>query len=392
MTGPVRVTVLLAAYNGGAYLREAVDSVLAQTFDGFELLIVDDASTDGSIAALPADARIRVLRNEHNIGQIPSLNRGLREARGEYVARLDHDDVCLPRRLEAQVALLDRSPGVALVATWADIVDTAGRLWTPVRPRVGSFAEFAADVVAGQVFFVHPSLMFRREVVLAVGSFDESLSAAEDHDLYRKLVLARRDARVVEETLLRYRRHEQQMTIANSAAVWQSDGRSYERFLHELAPGAPVYTLRLLLRSDPRFWEEPPLADGELERFLDEAATRLELDPSGRALVGRAVAERVAATLVAGWLGDAAGGYRRRALELARFARRHGSSRPRRLARAYPLLAATSGAGAVLGRLRALAGHALRSEGVEPVRRVARRFRPLRRVYAYLLDTRPRDS
>lgn len=381
----MRVTVLLAAYNGGDYLREAVDSVLAQTFDDFELLIVDDASSDGSVERLPADPRIRVLRNEPNLGQIPSLNRGLREARGEYVARLDHDDVCLPRRLEAQVELLDRSSDVTLVATWADIVDTAGRLWTPVRPRVRSFAEFAASVVAGQIFFVHPSIMFRRDVVLELGGFDESLEAAEDHDLYRKLVLAQHDARIVEETLLRYRRHEQQMTIAKSAAVWRSDARSFERFLHELAPAAPAATVRLLLRSDARFWQEPPLADGELDRFLDAAADRLELDANGRDAVGQAVAERAAATIVAGWLGDAAGGFRSHARELARFAARHNR------ARTYALLAATSGVGAVVGRVRALAAHALRSEDVEPVRRFARRWRPLRRVYARLIDTRARD-
>ncbi len=392
MSGDTHVTVLLAAYNGGAYLREAVDSVLAQTFDDFELLIVDDGSTDGSVAGLPPDPRIRVLRNERNIGQIPSLNRGLREARGVYVARLDHDDVCLPRRLEAQVSVLDRLPRVALVATWADIVDTDGRLWTPVRPRIRSFDEFAAAVVAGQVFLVHPSLMFRRDIVLELGGFDESLSAAEDHDLYRKLVLARQEARVVEKTLLLYRRHEQQMTIANSAAVWESDARSYDGFLHELAPEAPASTLRLLLRSHARFWQEPALADGELDLFLDAAATRLELDPAGRALVGRAVAERATTTMVAGWLGDAAGDYRRRARELARFARAHGASRPRVLGQAYPVLASTSGAGSILGGLRALTARALRSEGVEPARRLARRWRPLRRIYARLVDTRARDS
>ncbi len=84
--------------------------MLAQTFGDFELLIVDDASTDGAVEKLPDDPRIRVLGNASNIGQIPSLNRGLREARGEYVARLDHDDLCLPRRLELQVDVLDAIP------------------------------------------------------------------------------------------------------------------------------------------------------------------------------------------------------------------------------------------------------------------------------------------
>src|SRR5205823_6417419 len=105
---------------------EAVDSVLSQTYVDFELLLVDDASTDAAVDVLPSDPRIRILRNERNIGQIPSLNRGLHDARGEYIARLDHDDVCLPHRLERQVELLDRTPDVALAATWTDIVDNSG--------------------------------------------------------------------------------------------------------------------------------------------------------------------------------------------------------------------------------------------------------------------------
>jgi glycosyltransferase involved in cell wall biosynthesis len=389
----VKITVLLAAYNGGGYLREAVESVIAQTFPDFELLLVDDGSTDGSIEGLPRDPRIRVLRNELNIGQIPSLNRGLREARGEYIARLDHDDVCLPRRLEAQTELLERLPEVALVATWADIVDTTGRLWTPVRPRIHSFAEFAADVVAGRVLFVHPSIMFRRDVVLELGGFDESLDAAEDHDLYRKLVLARQDARVIEETLLRYRRHDQQMTIAKSAHVWKSDARSYDRFLHELAPDSPAQTVRLLLRSDARFWREPVLAEGTLDHFLASASARAGLDPSGRALLGRALARRAAATMVEGWLGDApARAYRLRARELARFARDHGDAASRRVGQSRGLLSATSVAGAALGAARGGLASTLRSRAVAGPRRFARRLRLLRRVYARIVDTRTRDS
>ena len=141
-----RVSVLLAVHNGGEYLHEAVDSVLAQTYEDFELLLVDDASTDGAVDSLAPDTRIRVLRNERNLGQIPSLNRGLQAALGEYVARLDHDDLCFPRRLERQVDLLDSHPAVALAATWADIVETNGALWTHVRPRIDSFADFATVI------------------------------------------------------------------------------------------------------------------------------------------------------------------------------------------------------------------------------------------------------
>jgi glycosyltransferase involved in cell wall biosynthesis len=385
-----RVTVLLAVYNGGAFLRDAVESVLAQTFTDFELLIVDDASTDDALAALPEDPRIRVIRNERNLGQIPSLNRGLREARGALVARLDHDDVCLPRRLELQVDLHDRRPEVALTATWSDIVDTEGRLWTHVRPRLESFGDFVCQIVSGHVNLVHPSLMFRRDVVVGLGGFDESLNASEDQDLYRRLVLARREARVLTETLLHYRRHEQQMTVAKSAAVWESDARSYRAFLAALSPGSPAETIRLLLRKDRRFWDAEPLADDELERFLDSSAATLALAPDERAALARTLARSAAATLLSGWGGDARRpAYRSRAATLARFVAQHGEGRQRSLASALPILTATVPVGRLLGTVRARALDVLRSDRLTHARNVARDSRALRRVYARLVDTRP---
>src|SRR5665647_430445 len=100
-----KVTVLIAVYNGGRFLREALDSVLAQTFTDFELLVVNDGSTDETATILESysDQRIRVITNGKNIGVVGSLRRGLNYARGEYIARIDADDIALPERLEKQV-------------------------------------------------------------------------------------------------------------------------------------------------------------------------------------------------------------------------------------------------------------------------------------------------
>src|SRR3972149_6665359 len=100
-----RVTVLMAVYNGLPYLRQAIESVLTQSFTSFELLVVDDASSDGSVACVRSfnDPRVRLVCNERNLRQTASLNRGLELARGEYIARLDQDDLCAPDRLEKQV-------------------------------------------------------------------------------------------------------------------------------------------------------------------------------------------------------------------------------------------------------------------------------------------------
>lgn len=384
-----RVTVLLAVYNGGAYLREAVDSVLSQTYRDFELVIVDDGSTDGSIEALPADPRIHVLHNERNIGQIPSLNRGLEKAMGEYVARLDHDDICLPRRLERQVELLAALPEVALAATWVDIVETDGRLWARARPVIDSFAEFAAMIVSGQVSLVHPSLMFRRRIVVDLGGFDESLNASEDQDLYRKLLLAGHDARVVKEALLRYRRHENQMTVSKSAAVWESDGRSYDRFLDALSPSTPARTVRLMLRGHSGYWAEPPLSGEQIDLFFESAVTRLGLVDRGRIPLGTAIARRAAVTLLSGWAGDSGpAAFAAGAGALAGFVKRHGDARARLVAAVAPMLTATVPVGALLGATRAALTRALRSEAVNRLRHRARRSRTLRRLYARVADTR----
>src|SRR3712207_3671984 len=109
-----KVTVLMAVYNGEAYLREAVDRILGQTFTDLEFLVVSDGSTDGSAEILRsyADPRLRVVENERNLKLIASLNRGLELARGEYVARMDADDVSLPDRLAKQVAYLEARPEV----------------------------------------------------------------------------------------------------------------------------------------------------------------------------------------------------------------------------------------------------------------------------------------
>src|SRR5512146_2439112 len=106
------VSVVMPVYNSAPYLREAVDSILAQTFTDFEFIIVDDGSSDETPQILDGygDARIRRLRNERNMGVVPTLNCGLAAARGRYVARHDADDISLPTRLEQQVRFLDTHP------------------------------------------------------------------------------------------------------------------------------------------------------------------------------------------------------------------------------------------------------------------------------------------
>ncbi len=118
MDTPPKVTVLTPVYNREQYIATAIESVLAQSFTDFELLLIDDGSTDGSAEILRSyttDPRVRVVRNEQNLGIPQTRNRGIDLARGEYVAMLDSDDWAYPCRLETQVAFLDRHRDVAVV-------------------------------------------------------------------------------------------------------------------------------------------------------------------------------------------------------------------------------------------------------------------------------------
>ena len=110
------ITVLMPVYNGAKYLNEAIDSILNQTFSDFELLIIDDGSTDQSIDLIKAynDPRIKLIVNKKNIGQSATLNKGLELARGKYIARMDQDDISMPERLKKQMGFMDEYPKFAV--------------------------------------------------------------------------------------------------------------------------------------------------------------------------------------------------------------------------------------------------------------------------------------
>lgn len=187
MTDSPRVSVLMSVYNGARYLQEAVDSILGQTFDDFEFIIVDDGSTDATPAILDSytDARIVRLRNEANIGLTRSLNKGLAVARGEYVARQDADDVSLPERLARQVAFLDAYPSIALVGTAYQEVFEDGRpdrqVSMPLKP---------GDVREQLLYhscFCHGSVLARSVCLQAVDGYNEQFVVAQDWDLWLRL-------------------------------------------------------------------------------------------------------------------------------------------------------------------------------------------------------------
>jgi len=247
------ISVVLPVYNGSAYLREAVGSILEQTYRDFELIIINDGSSDDSsqIISTFGDQRIRAFDQE-NIGLAATLNRGISLSRGSYVARQDQDDISYPTRLAKQIAFLEKTPRCGMVGTWAEIWRETDRTDRAHR-HPSENGPLKLDLLFNNPF-VHSSMMLRREVfgrgrVLLHGPIK---AATEDYEMWSR-VCRRFDVANIPEILHVYReaqfsmsreRWEQMMdmVVAISAeniadAAGLSDGNAQARNLAALANG-----------------------------------------------------------------------------------------------------------------------------------------------------------
>ena len=219
------VSVLLSVHNGARTVNAAVESIRAQTFTGWELLLVDDASTDGTSVLLAKldDERIRIIRNAQNRGLAASLNLAFRASRGELIARMDADDVALPQRLATQVAFLRAHPEVDILGSAAILIDGDGRE-LGISTRRETHEEIAATILKENPF-IHPSVVMRRRVLEEL-DYDESLRRAQDYDLWLRGVNRFRYHNL-EEPLLRYKRPDRPTWGSSSEAarvIWKNRG------------------------------------------------------------------------------------------------------------------------------------------------------------------------
>lgn len=247
----LKVSVLMPVYNGSRYLRESVDSILNQTFTDFEFIIIDDGSTDDTWEILTTyadkDQRIRLLRNEENLGLIKSLNKGLNLAKGDYIARQDADDISLPKRFDKQTAVLDHQQEVILVSCDLEIINSEGDL-------TGKFQRACdRNLVAWYLIFYnrvagHSQVMFRRKLVSDLGGYSQINKYSEDYELWCRLVQVN-DIVILPEVLLRQRMHSKSLCAKRGTdqKVWsltQSRQNIKQLIKEEIALGE-VEDLRL---------------------------------------------------------------------------------------------------------------------------------------------------
>jgi glycosyltransferase involved in cell wall biosynthesis len=202
----MKASVVLPAYNSARFLRPALDSILGQTFTDFELIVVDDCSKDATWDIIreyaERDPRVVAMHNDTNLNLANSLNRGIARARGEYIVRMDHDDVSVPGRIQRQVAFLDAHPEVGIVGGTMEIIDERDR---PIGLRKYNLTD---EAIRRNIFryspFCHPATAIRKRVLKAVGGYDHAFNPAEDYELYFRIGTVARFANL-DEIVLRYR-------------------------------------------------------------------------------------------------------------------------------------------------------------------------------------------
>ena len=227
------VTVLMPVYNGSRFLAEAIESILHQTFEDFEFVIIDDASTDSSVEIIKSyfDSRIRLIQNNLNMGQAKTMNKGLRLARAKYIARIDQDDRMKRDRLAKQVEFLEKNPDISLVgSSWEDIDENGVRItysMSPIEPFQCSFELF----VCGENPVAHPSVTFRREIIGLVGGYRAKYTPAEDLDFWLRLGAKDYKFANLGEVLTCYRRTSDQESIKQDTKQVIAHHKALSEFL-----------------------------------------------------------------------------------------------------------------------------------------------------------------
>jgi glycosyltransferase involved in cell wall biosynthesis len=244
----------MPVFNGGPYLSTAIESVLAQTFEDYELVIVDDGSTDGSadvIAGFSRDPRVRAFRKE-NSGISDALNLGLAQARGDWVARLDADDIMLPRRLERQIAFVLADSEIVAAGSYYDIIDAAGRRCATLRPLPRDRDELQRFLDAREpLTFTHPTMIYRRHIAAALGGYRREYEPCEDIELFARMLAMSGVILIQPEILTLYRVHGGAISQHQATEMFMKRHFVYHNFYREL-DGLPAVTYPDYLASRAR--------------------------------------------------------------------------------------------------------------------------------------------
>lgn len=193
-----KVSVIMPVFNKERYLKEAIKSILSQSFINFELIILDDGSTDNSFKVIKSfkDQRIKVFKSKKRQGLAKGLNFLIKKARAEYIARMDGDDLSIKDRLKLQTEFLDKNHEVALVGSWAKVIDGKANI-------IGQFKHPCKyskirEVILSYNPFIHSSVCFRKKIFNNLRGYDEELIYSQDYDLFLRMAVSHKCVNIPE--------------------------------------------------------------------------------------------------------------------------------------------------------------------------------------------------
>lgn len=209
-----KVSILMPVYNAEQYIVQALESIISQSFKDWELILINDASTDNSESVIMQyeDDRIYYIKNTENLRLIKTLNKGIGYCDGEYIARMDADDICLPDRLKQQVDFLDNHPHYLMCGTNASVIDSNGRRTGKIHNLTDN--NYLQISLLFSPSFIHPSMMIRKEI-LQQNKYDEAYKHVEDYELWCRIAKQGKIANIDNE-LLKYRWHSTNVSVINN--------------------------------------------------------------------------------------------------------------------------------------------------------------------------------
>lgn len=238
-----KVSVVMSVYNGEKYFREAIDSILGQTFTNFEFLIINDGSNDSTVKIINSynDPRIRLVHNEKNIGLTKSLNKGIKLASCKYIARMDADDISLPHRLETQLKCFDADPSLTLCAGRMRVIDENGHVTGGIYPAFSNKL-LCWHLLSWHLLFgnqiPHGSVMVKKEAIIKIGGYAEWAYTTQDYELWSRMCLKYKMV-VIPTTLIHWRQHRSGITRNYSEKQRQTQLTIIYRSLQRLT-GLPI--------------------------------------------------------------------------------------------------------------------------------------------------------
>ncbi|MFH2141155.1 MAG: glycosyltransferase [Bacteroidota bacterium] len=211
------VSIIMPVFNGEKFIRFAIESVINQTYRDFEFIIINDASTDNTKSIIEeyidSDNRIKIITNDENIKIVRSINIGLKHAKGEFIARIDSDDIWEKDKLEQQIKYLSQNPSLHLLGTSKIIIDENGNIMKSNEKKIYNYKDIKKNILKYNLF-CHSSVIFKKSLTDSIGYYNEVYKNSEDYEYWIRIITLY-ESEILPDILVRYRISPQMVSLKN---------------------------------------------------------------------------------------------------------------------------------------------------------------------------------